>query len=60
MWKTSTDKVIAKLLKHQSKDKTIFIKMDNKWHRATHCQSKTKSGVRLNRFIRLRAVMNKH
>lgn len=50
MRKTSTDKVITKLLKHQSKDKTILIKLDNKWHRATQCQSKSKSGVRFNRF----------
>jgi hypothetical protein len=59
MWKTSTDKVIAKLLKQQSKDKTILIKMDNKWHRATQCQSKTESGVRCNRFLRLRLFINK-
>jgi hypothetical protein len=59
MWKTSTDKVIAKFLKHQSKDKTILIKMDNKWHRATQCHAKSKSGVRLKRFFRLRTVINK-
>jgi hypothetical protein len=58
MWKTSTDKVIAKLLKQQSKDKTILIKMDNKWHRAAQCQAKSKAGVRLNRFFRLRTVIN--
>jgi hypothetical protein len=51
--KKTSDRVIERILSKQSKDKPIFTQFENKWYRGTACHSKTKSGVRYNRFIRL-------
>lgn len=51
--KKTNDKIVQNLLKHSPKDKVIFIKVDGKWCTGFACQSKTKTGVRFNRFIRL-------
>jgi hypothetical protein len=57
--KTTTDRVVAKILKTKMKDKTILISWEGKLHKASACQSKSKTGVRLNRFLRLRRFINK-
>lgn len=51
---TTTSRVIASILKHQAKTNWILINFDGKWCKASACQSKTKSGVRYNRFARLK------
>lgn len=56
--KKTSDRVIAKILSKQTRDKPTFTQFENKWYRGIACHSKTKSGVRYNRFIRLRRLIS--
>jgi hypothetical protein len=49
--------VTRRILKQKTKESYILIKCDGKWHQAVKCQAKSKVGVRLNRFLRLRVLI---
>jgi hypothetical protein len=56
--KATSDRVIAKILSNPSKDKPTFTNLENKWYRGIACHSKTKSGVRYRRFVRLHQLIS--
>lgn len=46
-------RILHKFLKLQSKDRKVFVQVDNGWAQAIACKSKTKAGIKYNKLAKL-------